>query len=309
MLLAVFFVIGQATINGGFDQQVVKNAVKFIFALVTIIFFNSNLFYQNQYFLKTFEIIIVFNSLLIIFGFIFDYYLLETYRGSRFGYNGLLISSATSTYFYFIALSHLFLKYRKQFLFNPITVITIIAAVFLGTKTIYLAILFFAYLILVEYYSNVSKRLIILVFGIIFGFVIYFLTFNWGVFIEISSSNGPIASITSFRSEIIKQQTLPYIQQNWNFINYIFGGIPDMRIRPQIFILDVICFFGLVGALLYIFLIYKAYINFELTRLNWLILGFLFLAINLTGNFFINSSVIIYFLLLRESMKKYVLTK
>ena len=44
-------------------------------------------------------------------------------------------------------------------------------------------------------------------------------------------------------SDLIFENTIPYVKQKWNFINYLFGGIENYDLRSQMELFDVFFFF------------------------------------------------------------------
>ena len=132
--------------------------------------------------------------------------------------------------------------------------------------------------------------------------LIYIFFFQYGRFNEIRLKQGLFSSIFSFRDHLLLGETLPYIQNNWKWPNYLFGGISDLSTRTQMGFIDVFYFWGIVGGIVYLYTFYKSYIYFDLN--NWKIYLFLILSVIvfLSGNFFENASLAIYLLILKERL-------
>src|SRR5690606_27146786 len=94
-LLIISFTIGQYFLPNSFSQDALLTLSKYLFLLALLFFFEDNLRKRNQKFVlfNIFEILLITNSVFIIFGFLFDIPLAKTYTyGSRFGYNGFFIN-------------------------------------------------------------------------------------------------------------------------------------------------------------------------------------------------------------------------
>ena len=143
VIICLVFLIGQLGLNSGFDLTVLTNASKYIFPLLILLFFSSelNLYPVNRsMIIYTFERLIVLNSVLIYVGALWGIYLFKTYTGARFGYSGLLNTSALSTYFYYIAMVYLMEKYRVDFYKKPLFYVAGSAALLVGTKALYVGV-------------------------------------------------------------------------------------------------------------------------------------------------------------------------
>jgi len=97
------------------------------------------------------------------------------------------------------------------------------------------------------------------------------------------------------------EETLPFIQENWSWGNYLFGGITDMETRSQMGVIDVFYFWGLVGGALYVYTFVKTFVTFRLTKEVLFLLISFAVIVFLAGNFFENASVAIYLVVLREA--------
>ncbi|KJJ38669.1 hypothetical protein [Aequorivita vladivostokensis] len=306
IILLLFFIIGQLFIYNGFNTEIIISFSKFLFPLFLFFYFNKypqNQLTQNIFF-QTFEWLLIINGFLIIGGFVLSQELLKTYEGPRFGYNGLIITSATSTYVYTIALFYFLIKLNHTFFKNYKVWLTIVCCILVGTKALYIA-LFGVLLIFLFYFSYLKKphRKLVASILVIFSLsLIYIFFFQYGRFNEIRLQQGLFSSILSFRDDLLVGETLPYIKNNWKWPNYLFGGISDLSTRAQMGFIDVFYFWGIVGGIVYLYTYYKSYLNFDLN--NWKIYPFLILIVIvfLSGNFFENASVAIYLLILKERL-------
>ena len=299
--LIITFSIGQYFLQPNFDKVVVLNFVKALFPLILFIYYSYNTSNINLTIL-VFEKIALFNSLFIIIGVLFNVYSFQTYGGSRFGYNGFLVSSATATYFYTIVLFHYFIKYKERLFFNIERLIVLLSLIFIGTKALYLALIVSLFIFLYFYYNKKWKYHLIVILSSIVIFFSYYFVFLHNSFSEIIYKNGIIASITSLRSTILIDQMIPFIKNNWTITNLFFGGINDISTRPQMSLFDLFYFFGLAGSFLYLIIYYKSYFTFKTTKIEKSYFVVIFLACLVSGNFFINATTAIYMVFIRESI-------
>lgn len=302
VLLSLTFIVGQINLTDSFNYSSCIIASKYLFPVILFLFFNTLKIQCLKITGKIYESLILFNNILIIIGMFFEVKYFSTYRGDRFGYSGLLITSATSTYFYLIALSYFLIKYKSKLLKSYLFWTTVCASFFIGTKSIYL----FLIILPVFYFYNYvdSKKIKYFFYSGFFGLsvtlLVYLLYFN-ETFSAIRNSHSIFTSILSYRDVLLTEKTLPFIQENWSFVNYLFGGVSDFETRPQLELVDLFYFWGVLGALIYGFIYFKSY--FTLSAKNREFLFFIIALIPITflaGNFFYNASLPIYLLVFRE---------
>jgi len=129
---------------------------------------------------------------------------------------------------------------------------------------------------------------------------IYLLYYN-PVFSEIRSSQGIISAILSYRDQLFIERTLPFIEQNWSFTNYLFGGASDFETRPQLEFFDLFYFWGIIGSVIYLLLYYHSFKPLKLPKQEeWFFFISLIIIMFLAGNFFYNASIPIYLLIFKQ---------
>lgn len=309
LCLFVIFIIGQSTLSDGFNQQVIVTFAKYCFPIILFFFFAKFPLSDRAKYItfKCFEGLLIGNSILIFIGFIFDVHWFYAYKWGRFGFNGLIITSGTATYVYVIGLLSLLLWYKTDFFKQYSTYILIAATILLGTKGAIIGLLsvFPAYFL---FYSNLSKSLqkqIVLGFVGISLILFYIFFFQIGMFNELRKEEGLLTSILSLRDEAITDRMLPYIQKEWSWTNYLFGGYSDVDSRSQMGFIDIFYFWGFVGGLLYLIIFFKNFITFQLNMASIGILFPLIFIAFFSGNFFENASIAIYLLILKESFQNH----
>ncbi|MBT0607162.1 hypothetical protein [Aequorivita echinoideorum] len=304
VVLFVSFSIGQFFLNNGFQTEILVSFSKYLFPVFLFAYFSKYSVSRAgvQFLFKTFEHILVFNGILIFLGLLFEIYFFKSYVGARFGYNGIFINTSTSSYIYAIAIFYFLLKYKDQFLKNWKSLLIIICSLLTGTKILYLFILG-ALIMYVYSFLKISKqqRNVLFTFiGIIAVSLLYFFFFHWGKFNDIRTEKGIVSSILSFRDELLINNTIPFITNNWQWPNYLFGGISDLATRSQLGFIDIFLFWGILGGLLYLFVYCKAFIPKSMVKNGYIIVIVLGVMVFLAGNFFENASVAIYLLILKE---------
>lgn len=300
-LIAGLFIIGQLFLSPSFNSIVLINFVKYLFPLVLLIYFSrSKIDNLNiNVALTTFEWLILVNSCLIIIGFIFNVFVFKTYKGGRFGYSGLLITSSTSTYVYVVSLTYFFIKYKTRLFFHLKPIIVLVSMILIGTKSIFL---FLFLLIIYSFLISKNKRYKYSVLSVIIGapLVAYYLVFHTSNFFNnFLQNDGIVTMLFSFRNELLFEGMMPHIKSNWNFVNYCCGGINDIKTRAQMSYFDLFLFFGAFGAIVYLYTFVKNLFLFNKSNNEIFVISSLFLISFLSGNFFLNASVAIYLVIIK----------
>lgn len=306
ILLAILFIIGQIFLLDGFKMEILVSCAKLLFPIFLFIYFNKVPIaerYRNLLF-QTFEYVLIANGILIFIGLIMKVQLFDSYLYGRSGYNGLFITSATSSYVYAIAIFYFLLKLKKSFFTNWKTIFVIACAILTGTKIVYIALIAAILIYLLFFVNFKKKQRRVLIFAVItvFALIGYFLFFQYGIFNEIRQERGLSSAIFSFRDDLLLERTLPFIKDNWTWPNYLFGGINDLSLRSQLGFMDVFLFWGVLGGLFYFYVFYKSFVSFSVDKSVFYILLSLALMVFLAGNFFENASVAIYLLVLKEKL-------
>lgn len=304
-LLFVVFLVGQLTINNGFQNEIIIVFAKFLFPLFLFLYFNniSELAGHKGTLFKTFETLMVLNSFLIFIGYIFDISLFNTYSGQRFGFNGLFLAVSTGSYAYIITLLYFLLTYKEKAVKNWKFILIFISCVFIGTKAVYLAMAFsLGYLIVV---SKIPYKKVALSCVAVLGFgAAYYFFFHYDLFNTIRQSDGMLSAILSYRDQLLIEKTLPYIRENWSWGNYLFGGVSDFDLRSQMDLIDVFFFWGIVGGVFYLYVFFKLFLPNTLNKTAFVFIAFLFFIVLLSGNFFVYSFVPLFLVVLKLKLEE-----
>lgn len=221
--------------------------------------------------LTVIEYIFWINCIIILIGFYFDITVFRTYRGTRFGYMGIIDRSTFASYLFIFVIIYYYYKwkYSNELKFSWALVLAVLISLLVGTKRIY----FFFILLLIFhffYFKLYRNKLFWLGFGVIgIGLfllhekVLYFFKVFFSVLISIYHEKGLFSAITSLRNDLLIDYKNTFISNNWSFFNYIFGGGLFHEIRPEMDMIDSYLFFGIFGPLVYIYIYAKYIFNYR----------------------------------------------
>ena len=270
LIIVFLFMIGQISLVD--KSNLFENILfidRYLFVLFLLVFINHFKPLNNDrlLFLKVYEKVILFNSILIIVGFLFDIYFLKSYKWGRFGFNGLLIKSGSSTFIYCI--SNFYFLYKVLVLKEnkfPQLFLVLGASFFLGTKSIFL----FNFLILCYFFLKLKYYRKLPVLAGIVLLIIFFVTYKssfitlfkhyFSEFFLIMKQKGFLSALTSHRSELFLSNFKNDILYHWNGFNYLFGGSLSMSHRCQFEFFDMFYFFGMIGSAFYLFVFHRNYV-------------------------------------------------
>lgn len=230
-------------------------------------------------------------------GYVFNISLFRTYN-HRFGFKGIIGTSANISYFIVGSLLFLYQRYiltNQKYLF----VFTILTSFLVGTKTIYF---FLIILFLYHVYQKFTLNKILLIMSFIGIFLLVFketilrLTmFIWEPFYNLFLINGFWYSLTSFRSQFVIENVVFY-KKNWEWYNYLIGGRSSLIMDMEMSFFDLITFFGFIGAFFYItFFLSKIFLNNRNTYNLFFCFSFLIVSFFL-GQFYNNGTINLIFI-------------
>lgn len=309
LVLIALFLVGQWAL----DMQTawIKNLTildEYLYLLLLLMYVNTLRLSQKQYstIFSVFEWLMVLNSVLIIVGFLLDIGALSTYLGDRFGYSGFLIKSGAASYIYTVAIFYFcyqcIAKHQKKW-WQLLVVLS--AAMLLGTKTVLLSIVlvFFFFTIAHNWY----KKVVVIVPAILALTALTYLMVAQGQWVleqfpflkDVYDNDGLWSLLTSYRNNLFVEDFVPVVSQNWNVVNYLFGGCPDMHFRSQFELFDAFFFFGILGAIYYFTVFYRAFATFKWNKYAIGICVILLILALMSGNFFYNAVVGIYIVFIK----------
>lgn len=195
----------------------------------------------------------------IIVAFVFQIEFFKTYPGSdRFGYMPLFNSQNE---FSFIMISILAYSYKKLSITKNIInylmfFSSILAALCIGTKVVYLFLFLLMNFILFNKIGYIKYLVTIIVFAFVLFFsrnlMFVFLNEHFYVVMQVYENNGVLDAISSLRLSYLPDR----IECNLNrfdFINYLFGG-EILTCITEMSIWDLLLFFGIIGTAWFFYL-------------------------------------------------------
>jgi len=192
---------------------------------------------------------------------------LRTYE-SRFGFMPLF-SSQNEFSFIMISIVAFFYKnyLTKKTVFNlNLAIISVITALFIGTKVVYVFILVFVIYLGLKHLKVNYLMLIILLSTLIIILnkesLFEIINNNFKPIVDVYYKTGFLDAVSSLRLSYLKDR-FPCQISSFEFINYLFGGL-NMSCYTEMSIIDILLFFGLLGGPYYLYL-YKKYIYNKLS--------------------------------------------
>jgi hypothetical protein len=301
--LAIIFAIGQWALEIPFSQKSLIIFGKFITPLLFFELFNKISISKEAAtrLFKVFEWTILINSVLIFIGFIFKIKLFESYLGPRFGYNGLFVTSGVASYCILIILAYFYFSHKKDLWRNPKFWVFFISCFFIGTKVVYLGIVVFL-IAWINQLNFIKRKYILLFFTLSMVSLFYIFFFEVGLFAKLTNEKGIISSLLSLRDQLFIERTLPYIQEYWDWINYLFGGVSNYDLRSQMEVIDVFFFWGILGGIVYFYSYWFVYVTFKMNKSLLLFIMLFSFTLLFTGNFFVYTMIAFFLLVLREHL-------
>lgn len=247
--------------------------------------------------IKVMETLFIINAFATLIGLalglgVFRTYVLQSYR---FGYSGILWVQNEATIMCFLGIAYFYYKHfilrqrSKQFL------LIVFAALFLGTKAIYL---FMALLLVFHFMTNSKASTKFLVLAI--AIATYFLI-DWFLKTDLSKETlayfkdkfenyGIWYVVFSGRTSYLERINIE-IFQNWTFINYFVGGEDPLDFMIEMDFFDLFFFLGLIGFVIYFMLFFSTLfrLNYKKPFNIFFVFSYMLLAF-VAGHFF--SSVI-----------------
>lgn len=305
--MGLVFLIGQLSFNDFTPgENFYQNCIyfgRYLFVFFVFFFlmnkeekFSSRLFW-------VFEKLVILNSLLVLITILFNIQLFKTYY-HRFGSSGIFMTPSMITYFNALGLTYFLYQYLQTKKKLPELLLVFTVCFLSGTKALFLFVILTIIHVLILKRVYLKKAFYYVLGSLVFLAILLrnafmgFFAKNFNPLIEAYEEYGLIAALTSLRSENLKQDFLPVIQEKWTFLNYFFGGTDFEKYRVEFEPFDVILFFGFAGALLYFIFYFRKIINFrKLSDFGKVQIAFLLLIIILSGNFFNNAPVGFYLLI------------
>jgi hypothetical protein len=210
---------------------------------------------------KTIVFLFLFNCVIAWIGFTFKIEVLRTYGhisdlkagwvDQRFGYDGLLLEQNNATYFYIIGFISTYWLYTQNRLSVIWLIFGFISCFIVGTKSLYVAILLMTSFIVIK---KTQLRVILLASLFIFILIVLLISNSFWDKMDLQLIN----QLLSGRLSLFSLHIAP-ILDDLNITQLLFGlqGGDPKKYLIEMEVADLIVFFGLIGASLYLFIMLK----------------------------------------------------
>lgn len=270
--------------------------IQFLFGLLVLIFFNQ--FYKSikpKPVIYIISILVVINFFLIVIGHFFDLTIFKTYV-IRFGFNGCFKNTSIASYFYMFVIILFHLRKRKYA--YTLLVISIISALFVGSKSLYFFLylygIYVAYINIFKSFQNkrikLYKAIFIILATVLFFVLSLFIFMNNETMNRVYSEYGFITAFFSYRDHLF-MSAFEEVISNWGVLNYAIGGMGIISKTIEVDTIDLLLNYGILGFFVYIYVFLKnisGYMNRNLLNIFIPIIA----SIILRGNFLYYPSVI-----------------
>jgi len=271
---------------------------QYVFGVIVFLFFSNSYHHLDFRALEKFlYLIVLLNFVCIILALIFDLQLFKTYF-SRFGYNGILKSTSTASYFYMFTVLYLLVKKDKNKQLNLLLLIALLSAFLVGSKTLYafIAIVFIVYLLRYinqkqRYVNSTIFYLISAVILIVLGLYLFIPLISLNKTLhKVLINDSVVSAFFSYRNKHVVNAFFE-VTTNYDLSNYLFGGLSKVTRLTEVAVVDVFLNFGAIGAVVFFVLFFKnmPHINNPILKTFLIVI---FCLIMLRGNFFYFPSVI-----------------
>jgi len=294
--IVFFFItglIGALTLSSDIALQLrmrnfIFSILKYLFPLFIYIHFIKKLEIDTKKELvKHLGYAIIINACLILFSILFKIEIFKSYVNTdRFGYDGYFFRSWTASYVYLIAIIS-FLHFKTKF-FKILLVIAILSGLVLGTKLFYLGLALILTYQFFKYKLYYNKAVLVSIFTSLLALCFtynFLLKKIFKVLYAVYLKEGLVTTFFSYRNLTFKETIIPYVNEYWSFLNYIFGSGDNNHNYSEIGIIDIYLMFGVMG-MLFVNLFY-----YQVFKKKPILFFVFFLGVFFSGNFFHNPTV------------------
>lgn len=237
-------------------------------------------------------------------GLLVNAHVLHTYPNpTRFGISGFLYPSSYVSYFYILSIFSTYLLHKRmpsKKVYSILLYTLSLAAILSGTKSAYLFLLLFYtfYIIEQQYYRKKWLWAILGAIGLLLVFLRHKLASLFSVLLELYQKEDFLTFALSYRN-IYAQGTWAFIQENWTWVNYLFGGLDNVNQLTEMAFIDLFLNFGILGTSLFLYMYYRLIIRFlQWSPMNIMVAISILLLIAIGGNFFDRIDLVYWLVLL-----------
>jgi hypothetical protein len=176
--------------------------------------------------------------------------------------------------------------------------LVLVAALLAGTKRVYFSLLILLLFHLYRYRHQFKLKAILIVSSIILTLtffknnIVEVLNQKFELFVEIYNERGLISLIMSFRNELLVKTIKTEIIPKWDVFNVFIGGCDFTIERPEMDLVDLFFYFGLIGLFFY-YNLFKVFFS-TINKQNVFLIGLLmllFLTSAITSGFLNSTNI------------------
>lgn len=309
LAFTISFIISQFLLSetGAYDfkTQVLSGNIyffnRYIYLLIFILFIKTVLLKQETYekIYCYFEYFLYINAIALLVGYLFHVEIFRSYEyTTRFGVSGFFSKPGEASYMYMIAVivSYYFWIEKKSKIDLYKLLFFIACSLCLGQKKmlLFLGLLGVVHLIHYNRFKKVFRILLPLS-------LVVFLFFKESIIEAVLSrspfwkviydESGLISAIFSYRDQLFVN-AMTHIEENWTFLNYIFGGLDFNHFKVEFEFIDLYIFLGVSGIVYYLYVVSSCLNGGNFLKRNLIVITFL--SSLLSGGLILNVTAAIF---------------
>ena len=295
-------------VQGKTFQQVfmiIKEGNKYMFPIIIFMAIKS-MQLDLKYTKPVFEAVYIFSALIVLVSFLSNWTYFHTYGGERFGYKPPLATQNEITFFWMIGVIYFVQKLlsKKNIVNVIILFLVMLASMFLGTKAVLLFGVCLALFVVVFLIRDRNVKALIFISMLIIITAVFYFSGLYDFFFDIYKEKGIWYAVTSKRNVLLTEEALPMLK-SWSWYNYLIGGAVDKFPVTEMDIIDLFLFGGVVGSVLYYWLLFKTIFHFSKNNyIGWFLVSQYFLIGGLAGHVFASGINAIYLALTSYYLQK-----
>ena len=317
--ITVSFVISQFMLNSPEDYSIKAEFLsgniyffnRYMYLLIFVLFIKTVPIKQETYekVYTFFEYFLYANVIALLSGYIFNIELFRSYEYTdRFGVTGFFSKPGEASYMYIIAIvvNYYFWITKKQKTYFYKLLFFILCSLCLGQKKVWLFLILLGIVFLAHNnrYKKTFRWALVIFAGVFFFFkeTILLELISRSAFWEgVYHKSGLLSVITSYRDELLIK-VMNHISENWDFLNYIFGGLDFNTFKVEFEFVDLYIFLGIAGVVYYLYIVSMLFNGSDFLKRNLIIITFI--TSLLSGGLLLNvTTAILFYIVVKYVMK------
>ncbi|MBC8755332.1 hypothetical protein H2O64_11645 [Kordia sp. YSTF-M3] len=309
LAFTISFIISQFLLNepGAYDfkTQLLSGNIyffnRYIYLLIFILFIKTVLLKEETYekIYRYFEYFLYINAIALLVGYLFHVEIFRSYEyTTRFGVSGFFSKPGEASYMYMIAVivSYYFWIEKKSKKDFYKLLFFIACSLCLGQKKmlLFLGLLGVVHLIHYNRFKKVFRILLPVSLAVFLFFkesIIQAVLSRSPFWKVIYEESGLMSAIFSYRDQLFVN-AITHIEENWTFLNYIFGGLDFNHFKVEFEFIDLYIFLGVSGIVYYLYVVSSCLNGGNFLKRNLIVITFL--SSLLSGGLILNVTAAIF---------------